>query len=74
MNLSLQILKKLELDILGNNWLPNNKFLYIRELSQSEKISINTASNILKELAKKGLLIKNSTNGYYINVKMFDLL
>lgn len=61
-----QLVEKLELDIVSGNFKPGERIASVRELALIAKVNPNTMQKALVELENRGLIYTERTNGKYV--------
>lgn len=62
----LQIMEKIERDILSGKYKPGDKFPSVRELAAHAMVNPNTMQKALAELERNGLVYSQRTSGRFI--------
>lgn len=62
----LQIIEKLQLDIVSGIYQPGDKLPSVRELAQDASVNPNTMQKALSELERTGLVYSQRTSGRFI--------
>ena len=62
----IQLVEKLELEIVSGKLKPGDRILSVRELALSMKVNPNTMQKALQDLETKGLIYTERTNGKFV--------
>lgn len=62
----LQIIEKIQMDIISGVYHPGNKLPSVRELAQLASVNPNTMQKALSELERTGLIYSQRTSGRFI--------
>lgn len=62
----LQIIEKIQLDIISGVYCPGDKLPSVRELAQEASVNPNTMQKALSELERTGLVYSQRTSGRFI--------
>lgn len=62
----LQIIEKIQLDIVSGRYGPGDKLPSVRELAQTASVNPNTMQKALSELERTGLVYSQRTSGRFI--------
>ncbi len=62
----LQIIEKIQLDIISGVYQPGDKLPSVRELAQEASVNPNTMQKALSELERTGLVYSQRTSGRFI--------
>ena len=62
----LQIIEKIQLDIVSGIYQPGDKLPSVRELAQEASVNPNTMQKALSELERTGLVYSQRTSGRFI--------
>lgn len=62
----LQIIEKIQLDIISGVYKPGDKLPSVRELAQEASVNPNTMQKALSELERTGLVYSQRTSGRFI--------
>ena len=62
----LQIIEKIQLDIISGIYKPGDKLPSVRELAQEASVNPNTMQKALSELERTGLVYSQRTSGRFI--------
>ena len=61
-----QLVEKLELDIVSGKFKPGERIASVRELALTAQVNPNTMQKALAELENRGLIYTERTNGKYV--------
>lgn len=61
-----QIIEKIQLDIISGTYLPGDKLPSVRELAADASVNPNTMQKALSELERTGLVYSQRTSGRFI--------
>lgn len=62
----IQIIEKIQMDIISGQYAPGDKLPSVRELAQEASVNPNTMQKALSELERTGLVYSQRTSGRYI--------
>ncbi len=62
----IQIIEKIQMDIISGLYAPGDKLPSVRELAQAASVNPNTMQKALSELERTGLVYSQRTSGRYI--------
>ncbi len=62
----IQIIEKIQMDIISGLYAPGDKLPSVRELAQKASVNPNTMQKALSELERTGLVYSQRTSGRYI--------
>ncbi len=62
----IQIIEKIQMDIISGLYTPGDKLPSVRELAQKASVNPNTMQKALSELERTGLVYSQRTSGRYI--------
>lgn len=62
----IQIIEKIQMDIISGLYAPGDKLPSVRELAQNASVNPNTMQKALSELERTGLVYSQRTSGRYI--------
>ncbi len=62
----IQIIEKIQMDIISGAYRPGDKLPYVRELAQEASVNPNTMQKALSELERTGLVYSQRTSGRFI--------
>ena len=62
----IQIIEKIQMDIISGLYAPGDKLPSVRELAQKAAVNPNTMQKALSELERTGLVYSQRTSGRYI--------
>lgn len=62
----IQIIEKIQMDIISGLYAPGDKLPSVRELAQEASVNPNTMQKALSELERTGLVYSQRTSGRYI--------
>lgn len=62
----IQIIEKIQMDIISGLYSPGDKLPSVRELAQKASVNPNTMQKALSELERTGLVYSQRTSGRYI--------
>lgn len=62
----IQIIEKIQMDIISGLYAPGDKLPSVRELAQAASVNPNTMQKALSELERSGLVYSQRTSGRYI--------
>ncbi|MCI9447726.1 MAG: GntR family transcriptional regulator [Lachnospiraceae bacterium] len=62
----IQIIEKIQMDIISGMYAPGDKLPSVRELAQKASVNPNTMQKALSELERTGLVYSQRTSGRYI--------
>ena len=62
----IQIIEKIQMDIISGLYAPGDKLPSVRELAQNASVNPNTMQKALSELERTGLVYSRRTSGRYI--------
>lgn len=62
----IQIIEKIQMDIISGLYAPGDKLPSVRELAQEASVNPNTMQKALSELERTGLVYAQRTSGRYI--------
>ena len=62
----IQIIEKIQMDIMSGMYAPGDKLPSVRELAQKASVNPNTMQKALSELERTGLVYSQRTSGRYI--------
>ncbi len=62
----IQIIEKIQMDIISGLYAPGDKLPSVRELAQVASVNPNTMQKALSELERSGLVYSQRTSGRYI--------
>ena len=62
----IQIIEKIQVDIISGLYLPGDKLPSVRELAQEASVNPNTMQKALSELERTGLVYSQRTSGRFI--------
>ena len=62
----LQIIEKIQLEIVSDRYRPGDKLPSVRELAQEASVNPNTMQKALSELERTGLVYSHRTSGRFI--------
>lgn len=62
----IQIIEKIQMDIISGLYTPGDKLPSVRELAQEASVNPNTMQKALSELERTGLVYSQRTSGRYI--------
>ena len=62
----IQIIEKIQMDIISGLYRPGDKLPSVRELAQEASVNPNTMQKALSELERTGLVYSQRTSGRYI--------
>ena len=64
----IQIIEKIQMDIISGLYAPGDKLPSVRELAQNASVNPNTMQKALSELERTGLVYSRRTSGRYITL------
>ncbi|MEG0962962.1 MAG: GntR family transcriptional regulator [Lachnospiraceae bacterium] len=72
----IQIIEKIQLDIIAGVYQPGDKIPSVRELAAAASVNPNTMQKALSELERTGLVYSQRTSGRFIteDIEMIDTL
>ena len=62
----LQIIERVQMDIITGRYQPGDKLPYVRDLAQEAAVNPNTMQKALSELERSGLIYSQRTSGRFI--------
>ena len=62
----IQIIEKIQMDIISGAYRPGDKLPSVRELAQEASVNPNTMQKALSELERTGLVYSQRTSGRFI--------
>ena len=62
----IQIIEKIQMDIISGQYAPGDKLPSVRELAQEASVNPNTMQKALSELERTGLVYSQRTSGRYL--------
>lgn len=62
----LQIIERVQMDIITGRYQPGDKLLSVRDLAQEAAVNPNTMQKALSELERSGLIYSQRTSGRFI--------
>lgn len=62
----IQIIEKIQMDIISGAYRPGDKLPSVRELAQEASVNPNTMQKVLSELERTGLVYSQRTSGRFI--------
>ena len=62
----LQIIERVQMDIISSRYLPGDKLPSVRDLAQEAAVNPNTMQKALSELERSGLIYSQRTSGRFI--------
>lgn len=70
----IQLVQKLELEIISGRFKPGDRIASVRELALTTKVNPNTMQKALSELENQGLIYTERTNGKFVttDIKLIE--